>query len=147
MLASTALFNLDTESSGRAQRKTGSAGLPTSVEDAVQLLVRATQTLLAAPIRYRARVELQLESSRSDALRMHFKLSRNAFVEAVAVGLSSFAVSNAHEHADILVTLIDGVLHRNIILAEPAFSTAHIGRMFDSYLRPLASGAPLPSSV
>lgn len=146
MLASTALFNLDSESSGRTQGTSGRELLPKSAEEAVQMLVGATQALLAAPTRYRARVELQLESSRNEALRQHFKSSRTAFVDAIEMGLSGLEVPNAKEHADALVTLIDGVLHRSIILGEPAFSTALLKRMFDAYVGPLVIDARLPCS-
>ena len=111
-----------------------------AVADAVvamvaEALAAATTALLDAPQRYRARVELQLESSRSPALRTHFLIGRAMFVTEVAEALAGLNVESAHAHADVLIAMIDGILHRQLVIGEPALAKKQLGEIFVAYVR------------
>lgn len=130
VLAADALFAADMAAAGAPDGMTG-------LDDAVQTLVAATTALLAAPQRYKARVELQLEAVRSAALQEHFQSSRTVFTTALADGLRALKVPDAKRHADILVAMVDGVLHRHIVLGESALNRRALDYLFRAYLAPL----------
>lgn len=98
-------------------------------QDPANLLATITELLLAAPDRYRARVELQLESNRSATLAEHLQESRVGFCRALAerIGVSV-------EQADTLILVVDGVLHRQILLGEAPLSRVELTNLFEVML-------------
>ena len=139
-LAADALFESDlvvTEQGKQnfAENRAETAG------DVVKMLLNATLALLCSPKRYRARLELQLEASRSKTLEGHFRTSRAVFVDRVATTLSRLDVETPEHHADVLITMIDGVLHRQIILEAPKFSIEELEHLLGTYVIRLASNS------
>lgn len=122
VLAADALFAADHSSTSQIDSVTP-----------VEFLVAATTSLLAAPERYRARVELQLEAQRVLALRRHFAESRATFVRALATHLDVSTVQ-----ADGLVLTIDGVLQRQLILGEPALARRDLAELLERLVFPRA---------
>ena len=123
-LAADVLFSADVDETTRAIVGFDSGAY--SGEEVVDGLLRATEVLMQARHRYRARVELQLEAARIPELRLRFQRARATFVKAVAGLVGKVVDADAHLVADALVTLIDGLLHRAVILDQPAFTTGQL---------------------
>ena len=136
LLAAYALFSADVAASGNAKRG-GANGPIDSIDDVVQGLVTAAEDLLQFPERYKARLELELEATRSEVLGQNFRMGRAAFVGALAQSLASLGVRKPTEHADMLIAMFNAVLHRELVLGEPRLSTAQLNHLFSSYIGPL----------
>ncbi|WP_234543600.1 hypothetical protein [Streptomyces shenzhenensis] len=115
-----ALFTRDSRAAADALVDDGRRA--TTVSDVVEVLIRAVGALQQAPDHYRARVELQLEAARTPALLRHLHTSRTAFVEALAEALTSIDEPDAQHRAEILVTVVDGVPHRRLLLGRPSLA-------------------------
>ncbi len=100
----------------------------------VDACVNGTLALLEAPEKYRARRELQLEATRSPALRRLFRPARAAFVAEMAEGIKGLGVTDAYAHADVLMAVIDGVLHRQLVLDEPPLSRQQLTALYQAYV-------------
>lgn len=136
VMALNALFALDASDTGHASGAEGSLFIQ-SAEDFVQAVVAGTCALLMAPDRYKARLELQLEACRAPGLAEHLTVRRSLFVTAVASVLDRLQVDAAAMHADILVAMVDGILHRQIVLQAAPLGLAELKHIFQSYLAPL----------
>lgn len=136
LLAGYALFSADVVASGSAKRSRANEPIQ-SIDDVVQGLVTAAQGLLEFPERYKARLELELEATRSEVLRQGFQMGRAAFVGSLAQSLASLGVDKPAEHADVLIAMVNAVLHRELVLGERRLSTAQLNHLFLSYIGPL----------
>ncbi|WP_424186340.1 TetR/AcrR family transcriptional regulator [Actinokineospora sp. G85] len=116
-LTADALFAQDSAAAAAALQA-GAVGVRTP-DDLTEALIRVVDHLRAAPDRFRARVELQLEAARIPELRRHFGQGRAAFVSALAALLADLGVRGATDHADALITVVDGLLHREVVLGVP----------------------------
>lgn len=105
-----------------------------TVTDVAALLMAATKTLLGSPERYRARMELQLDAARTPSMQGHYLDSRNAFVEPLAVILADIGLGESRVTADLLVTVIDGILHRQLIIGENALPDHRLVEAFTTVL-------------
>jgi len=132
-LAADALFASDLASSEQEKKDFDENSAATS-DEVIRMLLNGTFALLGNAKRYRARLEMQLEASRSETLERHFRTSRAVFVERVATSLSRLDVTTPEHHADVLITIIDGVLHRQIILGAPKLSIEALDHLFRTYI-------------
>jgi len=135
-LASDALLAEDRRAIARALTGNGvvTTAPPQGADELAALLVRATKALLAAPERYRARVELQLESARTPVLHTHYRYARDIFVEPLAEMVAALGHADSHQTADLLVTTLDGILHRQLVLGQPSLTDSRLHTVFASVL-------------
>ncbi|WP_367668916.1 hypothetical protein [Streptomyces sp. DT2A-34] len=70
--------------------------------------------------------DVELEAVRTPELLCHFHTSRAAFVEALADALSDIGQPDARHRAELLVTLVDGVLHRRLLLGQLALTEGQL---------------------
>ncbi|WP_329410628.1 hypothetical protein OG563_47985 [Nocardia vinacea] len=120
LFTAEAMFDIDARQA--AEALTGHDTGPLTAEEATDIIVRAAGILLQAPERYKARLELQLEAVRTPQLRQYFERARSAFVEALTDVLTRAGEAHAHDRADGLVAAVDGILHRQLVLEQPALS-------------------------
>lgn len=102
--------------------------------EVVDLLLNATTALLQAPDRFRARVELQLEARRTQSLRTYFEQARNAFVTPLATILERIGYRNSRLVADRLVTAVDGILLRQLIIGAGDLTRDEMREVFNGAL-------------
>ena len=131
-LASDTLYKHDVAETIKTADATSDA--TTSAERVAELLVGVTQALLRAPERYRARVELQLEAARAPTLRRQLRRSRAAFVTALTEVLQDEGIEPAEHHSDLLVTVVDAILHRQLVLGQSAMHSDHLHQLFCALL-------------
>lgn len=116
----------------------------TTIAAIADLLVRVTDTLMRAPERFRARVELQLEGARNPALRVCFEEARAAFAAPLAQILREVGYHDSDALADRTITLVDALLYRQLIAAEPALPAESMTALFTANLT-TATGGPVVS--
>jgi DNA-binding transcriptional regulator YbjK len=131
-LASNTLFDQDIAEARNAPAPTN--GTTGTADDVAQLLTKITKTLLKSPERYRARVELQLEAARAPTLRSHLRRSRATFITALDEVLQEAGIEPAHQHSDLLVTVVDAILHRRIVLGGPPIDDRQMQALFCAVL-------------
>lgn len=105
-----------------------------TASDVADLMTNATVALLQAPDRFRARVELQLESRRTPALRRYFEQARRAFITPLATILEHIGYPNSHIVADRLITAVDGILLRQLIIGADALTHVEMRNVFNGAL-------------
>ena len=131
-LASNALFDQDiAEARSAAAPTNGTTG---SANDVAQLLTEIAKALLKSPERYRARVELQLEAARAPTLRSHLRHSRATFITALNEVLQEAGIEPANQYSDLLVTVVDAILHRRIVLGGPPIDDRQMQALFCAVL-------------
>jgi DNA-binding transcriptional regulator YbjK len=135
-LASEALFAEDSRAIAEAITATraSSASKVRDADELPVLLLQATKALLQAPDRYRARVELQLESARTAALRHDFHRARDAFITPLSDVLVALGHPQPHATADILICTLDGLLHRQLVIGLPPFPDCRVLATFATLL-------------
>ncbi|WP_431235996.1 TetR/AcrR family transcriptional regulator (plasmid) [Mycolicibacterium psychrotolerans] len=118
----------------------GDGSLITTPSDVIDLMINATTALLQSPERFRARVELQLESLRTPSLRLYFDEARNAFIAPLTDIAQRLGYPEPGAVADRLVTTADSLLLRQLIIgADPL----PLDQMKATFHGALASTAPL----
>lgn len=133
-MAADVLFVADVRETAAALERYGAP--VDTLDDVLEVLLGATKALMAHPQRYLARVELQLEARRAAELRQRFDDARSTFVNVVAGMLGAVGTSEPLMQADVMVSAIDGLLHRQIALEQPPLVDADVR----SLLRAMASG-------
>ena len=131
-LASDTLYEQDVAVTIKSTEPPSDATNP--AERVAELLVGVTQALLRAPERYRARVELQLEAARAPTLRRQLRRSRAAFVTALTEVLQDEGIEPAKPHSDLLVTVVDAILHRQLVLGQSVMPTDQMQETFCALL-------------
>ncbi|OLR93273.1 hypothetical protein BJP25_17475 [Actinokineospora bangkokensis] len=121
-IAVEALFAQDAAVAESALRRAVVPDAPATARRVAADLAEFVGVMTAPEHRYRvvARYELLAEAAREDGLAAQFRVQRNAFVEFARQVLARLGAPDDDTACDVLVTTLDGLLHRQVLAAaEP----------------------------